>query len=224
MLRLFASTALSCLAIGLVLFGAAGTVEWLGAWVFLSEVALGSLAIGAWLAKADPVLLKERLRPPLQPNQARWDRALLIGLLCGFLVWSAMMALDSIRLGLSRVPGELQVLGSLGPIACYVMTYYAFRANSFASPVVKIDDQRAQHVADTGPYAVVRHPMYAAAIPFIIGTPLLLGSWIGLALSPLLILLLALRAVGEERLLRRELPAYSSYVARVRYRLVPGVW
>ena len=75
-----------------------------------------------------------------------------------------------------------------------------------------------------GSYAVVRHPMYSGALLLILGTPLLLGSWWGLALSPVLILLFAVRAVLEERTLMVELPGYVGYAARVRYRLIPGVW
>jgi protein-S-isoprenylcysteine O-methyltransferase Ste14 len=222
--RLVGSTVLTCVIVGLALFGAAGTVEWPAAWVFLVEVGLGSLAIGGWLAKADPALLAERLRPPVQRDQAAWDTVLLRGLLGGLIGWAALMGLDAVRFGLSHVPVELRAVGSLGPIACYAMTYCAFRVNSFASPVVKVDEARSQRLVDTGPYAIVRHPMYAGAIPFLIGTPLLLGSWIGLGLSPIAILILAIRAVGEEGLLRREMPEYAEYAARVPYRMVPAVW
>jgi protein-S-isoprenylcysteine O-methyltransferase Ste14 len=79
-------------------------------------------------------------------------------------------------------------------------------------------------VIDTGPYAVVRHPMYAAAILYLVGIPLLLGSWLGLLVVPLMIAGMAPRAVLEERLLRRELQGYADYTTRVRYRLIPGVW
>jgi len=84
--------------------------------------------------------------------------------------------------------------------------------------------QPAHQVIDTGPYAVVRHPMYASAISYLVGMPLLLGSWYGLVAVPLLVAGLAPRAVLEERVLRRELPGYEDYMRRVRFRLVPGVW
>jgi protein-S-isoprenylcysteine O-methyltransferase Ste14 len=98
------------------------------------------------------------------------------------------------------------------------------RENSYASPLVKIDAERGHKVISTGPYAWVRHPMYGAAIPYFIGVPLLLGSWYALAIGFLLIGILALRAVWEEQTLMTELPGYTDYAQRVRYRLVPWVW
>ena len=79
-------------------------------------------------------------------------------------------------------------------------------------------------MVSTGPYAYVRHPMYAGALLFIAGAPLLLGSWWGLAAGPALMLLIAMRAVLEERTLAAELPGYADYAARVRYRLIPRLW
>jgi protein-S-isoprenylcysteine O-methyltransferase Ste14 len=99
-----------------------------------------------------------------------------------------------------------------------------FRANSFAAPIVKLQAERGHSIADTGPYAYVRHPMYAGAIPFLIGMPLLLDSWYGLIGSAVTVVALGFRAVGEERLLTRELDGYPEYAARVRYRLVPSLW
>jgi protein-S-isoprenylcysteine O-methyltransferase Ste14 len=101
-------------------------------------------------------------------------------------------------------------------------TWWTFRENAFAAPVVKI--QKDQKVIDTGPYAIIRHPMYASALFFLIGMPLLLGSWLGLAFSVVFILGVAWRAMHEERALSAELSGYQDYAARVRYRLIPYVW
>ena len=89
---------------------------------------------------------------------------------------------------------------------------------------MKIARERGHRVVSTGPYACVRHPMYAGALLFFIGTPLLLGSWYGLAAVPVLTVVLAARAVMEERMLADELPGYRDYATRVRYRLIPGLW
>ena len=99
-----------------------------------------------------------------------------------------------------------------------------FRANSYAAPVVKIQKDRGHAIATSGPYATVRHPMYAGAILFLLGTPLLLGSWFGLALAPVIVVGLAVRAVLEERTLSAQFPTYADYAARVRYRFVPLIW
>jgi protein-S-isoprenylcysteine O-methyltransferase Ste14 len=138
--------------------------------------------------------------------------------------WFVAMALDAVRFGWSVVPLWIQALGLLAiAVAMYIM-FLIMRTNSFAAPVVKIQAERGHRVISDGPYAVVRHPMYSGALLLILGTPLLLGSWWGLALSPVLILLFAVRAVMEERTLMAELPGYAGYAARVRYRLIPMVW
>ena len=108
-------------------------------------------------------------------------------------------------------------------IAGFLATLLVFRENSFAAPVVRVQAERAQLVIDTGPYSVVRHPMYASAVLCLLGMPLLLGSWYGLLVVPLMVLVVP-RAVFEERLLKQQLPGYAEYMERVRYRLIPGVW
>jgi protein-S-isoprenylcysteine O-methyltransferase Ste14 len=104
------------------------------------------------------------------------------------------------------------------------LCYLTFRENSYAAPVVKIQRERGHRVVSTGPYAHIRHPMYAGALLFFIGTPLLLGSWWGLVAAPVIAAMLAVRAALEERTLADELPGYRDYTARVRYRLIPGIW
>jgi protein-S-isoprenylcysteine O-methyltransferase Ste14 len=99
-----------------------------------------------------------------------------------------------------------------------------FAANTFAAPVVRIQSERNQRVIDTGPYALVRHPMYAAALLYLVGMPLLLGSWYGLIGTVIFAMGISARAVQEERKLQRELPGYADYITRVRYRLIPGIW
>jgi protein-S-isoprenylcysteine O-methyltransferase Ste14 len=122
------------------------------------------------------------------------------------------------------VPFVLSVLGALGIAVCIVFTLFVFRANSFAAPVVKVQTERGHRVIDFGPYAVVRHPMYAGAILYLAGTPLMLGSWLGLACVPFMVVGLGYRAVLEERMLAGQLEGYASYMERVRYRLVPYLW
>jgi protein-S-isoprenylcysteine O-methyltransferase Ste14 len=101
---------------------------------------------------------------------------------------------------------------------------WVMHSNSFAAPVVKVQAERGHRVIDTGPYAHVRHPMYSGTVLFFFGTPLLLGSWWGVILAPLFVVLFAIRAGIEERTLLAGLPGYADYTARVRYRLVPGIW
>lgn len=221
-LRMSVQTALTLLFMAAVLILAAGTPDWPAAWAFLGELGVLGLAVGLWLAWRDPGLLAERLRSPLQPDQAPWDRRFMVGAGLGFTAWLALMGLDAQRLRLSTVPPFLAGVGVLLILAAVWIAWLTFIANPWASPVVKV--QEGQAIADTGPYRFVRHPLYAGAVAFFIGAPLMLGSWLGLAAAPLLIAAIGARAIGEERLLRARAPGYEDYAARVPYRLVPRVW
>src|SRR5688572_92805 len=213
------------LAIMLVLlFVPAGTLAWPAAWIFLIEFSLASILITRWLLRHNPDLLAERMKPLIQREQKPWDKALMAVFLLLWCAWFVVMALDAVRFGWSVVPFWLRVLGAVAIAMSMYIMHLIMRTNSFAAPVVKIQPERGHRVISDGPYAVVRHPMYGGALLLILGVPLLLGSWWGLALSPVIILLFAIRAVLEERTLMAELPGYTDYAARVRYRLIPGVW
>ena len=221
-LRLIVQTALWLVFMGAVLFLAAGSPDWPAAWAFLSELGVLGLAVGLWLAWHDPALLAERLASPVQPDQKPWDRRFMIGAVVGFTAWLALMAVDAQRLRLSTVPSFLEGVGVLLIFASVWVGWLTFMANPWAAPVVKF--QAGQSIVTTGPYRFVRHPMYAGAIAFFVGAPLMLGSWLGLAVAPLLVAAIGWRALGEERMLRAEAPGYDDYAAKVRYRFVPRVW
>ena len=218
LLRLVAWTAF----IAALILWPAGTLAYPGAWVFIGLFAGGGLAMILWLSKHSPSLLRERMSSPLQRAQKPWDRVFLVLFMLGFFGWMALMGWDAARTGFTAVPPWLQALGGVGIAINMLGTWWTFRENAFAAPVVKI--QEGQRAVDTGPYAVVRHPMYASALFLFIGVPLLLGSWLGLAFSAVFILGIAWRAMQEERVLRAELSGYEGYAARVRYRFVPRVW
>lgn len=206
-----------------LLFIPAGTLAWPGAWVFFILLATVSVAGMTWLARHDPALLRERLRPPIQKGQKPWDRALMLTFLPLWFGWYALMGFDK-RFGWSDVPAPLQVVGFILLLLAVYVSWLTMRANSFAAPVIKVQKERGHKVISTGPYAYVRHPMYASVLLYGAGAPLLLGSWWGLAVAPVLIAALGVRAVFEERMLIDELPGYADYTKRVRSRFVPGVW
>lgn len=207
---------------GALIFWPAGTLAFPGAWAMMIILMTGGLTITTWLARHSPQLLQERLRPPVQRGQDVWDRIWTVLFLCAFCGWCAAMGWDAARTGFTAVPAWGQVLGGLGVALSMLGGWWAFRVNAFAAPVVKI--QEGQQVIDTGPYAVVRHPLYANALWLFFGAPLLLGSRLGLILAPVMILSMAWRAVHEEAALRRDLVGYDQYARRVRYRLIPGIW
>jgi protein-S-isoprenylcysteine O-methyltransferase Ste14 len=207
-----------------LLFGSAGTLAWPEAWVLLAELGILGLASGIAIGRSDPALLRERMGAPIQRGQKRWDKVLLMGV---FVLWMSqyiVAGLDAVRLRASDVPPWLEVAGALAVALGFYVFHAVMLANTFAAPVVKIQTERKHHVVTSGPYALVRHPMYAGVIPMSVGTALLLGSWWALLWSLAIVALLGYRAVLEEATLASELDGYAAYAARVRYRLVPGVW
>jgi len=211
------------LGFAVLLFVPAGTLHWPAAWVFLGFMIASGLGFGGWLARTDPGLMAERMRSPVRADQPADDKKLLLVFFAVNVIWLIVMGLDE-RFRLSRMPFALQVLGLLLLIASSVFIMWVFRTNSFAAAVVRVQSERGHHVISTGPYAFVRHPMYSGAVPFMVGIALLLGSWWGTAIAPVFAILFGLRARIEERTLTAGLPDYADYAARVRYRLLPGVW
>jgi protein-S-isoprenylcysteine O-methyltransferase Ste14 len=205
----------------LVLFLAAGTIAWPAAWIFLL-LFYGDIALTVrWLARHNPGLLEERMSV-FKPNAKR-DMMFILVTAVSF-VWLIVMPLDVGRFHWTHLPLWLQVVGVLVLVGSFVMMYLAFRENAFVTPTVRIQEERGQTVVSSGPYKYVRHPMYSGFLLFFVGMPLLLGSAFGLLLAPVLIGVIARRAVLEERLLRKELPGYDAYMARVKYRFIPYVW
>lgn len=221
--KLLLQNTITTAGMGALLFACAGTMHWPSAWVFLATCALLSPLCGWWLYRVDPALLAERLRPVLQKDQPAADKAFMIVFVIAMLAWLAAMGLDR-RTQSSDVPVAFQALGLVLFVLSTLFILWVFRENSFAAPVVKLQAERAQRVVSTGPYAHVRHPMYSGMILFFAGVPLLLGSWWGLVMAPIIVVLFAVRIGIEERTLREGLPGYSDYMTRVRYRLLPGVW
>ncbi|QOZ78268.1 isoprenylcysteine carboxylmethyltransferase family protein [Bradyrhizobium sp. CCBAU 53351] len=221
--RLLLQNTITTVAMGALLFASAGTLRWPAAWAFLAACILLGPLCGWWLYRIDPALLAERLRPLLQKDQPAADKVFMGALIVAMLAWLVLIGIDR-RVEGSDMPVALQVAGVALFLLSTLFTLWVFRENSFAAPVVKLQAERAQRVISTGPYAHVRHPMYSGMVLFFTGLPLLLGSWWGLAMVPVFIALFAIRIGIEERILRDGLPGYADYAARVRYRLVPGVW
>ena len=208
----------------LALFLAAGTVFWLAGWVFLTLFFGFTIALSRWLLNHNPGLLTERMTGIGKPDQKAWDKVFFGLANVIFLTWLILMPLDAVRFHWSQMPGWLQIVGTLLLLCSFYLFFLTFRENAYLSPAVRIQTDRGQTVVSTGPYHYVRHPMYATAIILLVGATLLLGSWYGLGLVLLLVMAIALRAVQEERTLRAELPGYDTYMAQVKYRLIPYVW
>jgi len=204
-----------------IYFLAAGRITLLWGWVYLG-VALISLVIGGfYVLRLNPQAINERGRPA--ENQKAWDKTFVkLYTPLYFLVY-IVAGLDA-RFGWSQVPLWLHLLGVVGTFAGSFLTYAAMAHNPFLAQVVQIADQRGHRVATGGPYSMVRHPMYASFFLSYPGAAFLLGSWWTFIPVVLACILVLIRTALEDRTLQAELPGYAEYAARVRYRLLPGVW
>ena len=223
-LQLLANIAGMAVVFALVLFLPAGTWTWPAGWVFFALFFGFVLALSFWLLRFNPELMAERLSGVGRQDQKTWDKVLLAVVGTSFFGWLALMGVDAARFHWSHLPVGLQVMGAALLVASFWMFYLTFRFNPFLSPAVRVQTERSQTVVDTGPYRYVRHPMYAAFVLFTFATAMLLGSWWGVAASLVLVVMVAVRAALEERMLREELAGYDAYARRVRYRLIPFVW
>ena len=221
--RLIKQTVIWLTVLGAILFVTAGTFDWPGAWVLLIESGVLGVISGVRIARHDPELLKERMRGPIQKEQKPWDKRLLTVIFSLCFLMPIVAGLE-VRFGTSTMPVSLQVLGAFALAFGFYVFHVVMETNSYASAVVRIQSERGQKVISTGPYAYVRHPMYAGAIAYFLGLGLLLGSWYAVGIGIVIITLFGLRALWEEETLARELDGYAAYAARVRYRLIPGVW
>jgi protein-S-isoprenylcysteine O-methyltransferase Ste14 len=214
----YIQSAIFLLLTAVALFASAGTIAIPAFWIYLAIFAAVFVSAFLWL---DPDLLRERMRPggKRPPLALR----LFSGVL--FLHW-IVAGLDHGRFHWSdNVPPWLQAVGLLALIAGYGLAFWAMTVNRFFSSVVRIQTDRGHVVVTTGPYAVIRHPGYTAGIIIMVASGIALGSWISavvLMIGSLPFLLY--RAITEDRVLRAELPGYSDYARRVRWRLFPGLW
>jgi protein-S-isoprenylcysteine O-methyltransferase Ste14 len=209
---------------GAIIFFAAGTIDYAGGWLYLGEMIAASVVFGAHIMRVDPGLLKERLKPPVQKDQPLADKLVLIPILLFIFGGMAFMAADAARWRWSMMPPAVQWAGCGLLLVALSFIHWVMRTNSFAAPVVKIQKERGQAVITTGPYAIVRHPMYFGALFYMAATSLVLGSWWGLVTVPFLALLFGIRIGVEEQTLRMGLDGYDDYARRVRWRLVPFIW
>jgi protein-S-isoprenylcysteine O-methyltransferase Ste14 len=223
-LKVWIALGIEFLVFALLLFLAAGTIMWTAGWAFLILFFGGAMAITLVLARLDPALLDERMKPPIQPGQPLWDRIFLCAVILLWLGWLILMGLDAVRFRWSVMPIWLQLIGLVGIALSFWICYRTFRENTFLAPVVRIQKERGHKVISTGPYSIVRHPLYSAVLIMLPSTGLMLGSWYGLASSFLINAAIVFRTWMEDDKLKQELDGYADYAVRVRYRLLPFVW
>jgi protein-S-isoprenylcysteine O-methyltransferase Ste14 len=209
------------IVLGAVIFIPAGTLAYWQGWVFIIVFTTCTNIIGLYLALKDPALLKRRMKAGPAAETRPVQKAVISLAILSFFVLAVVSVLDA-RFGWSRVPARVSVLGDVLVALGLMIDLRVFRENSYGAST--IEKMEGQTVISTGPYAVVRHPMYAGVVIMVLGMPLALGSCWGLLFMLVNIPILMLRILDEEKMLRGELDGYDAYVRDVRYRLVPGIW
>ena len=202
-------------------FAFAGRLDWWRGWLYVGSLLLIAGISFAVLRRKNPDLMRRRLE--WQPGVKRFERFVLAATIAGFLGFYAVAGLDA-RYGWSQLSAAWVWPGIALELLGFVPIYLAIAENPFLERHVRIQTELGHHVVTTGPYRVVRHPMYSGLMLLLPGLPLILGSAWSFVPITMLMATFMVRTVLEDGALRRELPGYEEYCTRTRYRLVPGVW
>jgi protein-S-isoprenylcysteine O-methyltransferase Ste14 len=208
-------------AMGLLLFVLARTTKYWQAWVYLGIFTGASLLITLYLMKKDPALLMRRMSSGPTAERESTQKVIMFFASIGFIGLLILPALDH-RFGWSMVPFPVVIAGDTLVAVGFYFIFLVYRENTFTSATIEV--AKDQKVISTGPYALVRHPMYASAFLYLVGTPLALGSYWGLLALLFMMSFLIWRLFDEEKFLAENLPGYTEYQKQVRHRLVPYVW
>jgi protein-S-isoprenylcysteine O-methyltransferase Ste14 len=204
----------------------AGIWYWWEAWVVTVIWTISGVVMTNYLMHNDPELLAERLKlMPFQKEQKSWDKVIMLIFFIAAIALYIIPGFDVVRYGWSEpLPLWMKVIAVLIHFPCFVMLGWVMRENTYLSQVVKIDKQRNHQVITTGPYALVRHPMYTVTIVLLFAMPVALGSRFALIVSAFLAVLLVVRTYLEDRTLYAELKGYPEYTKQTPYRLIPWIW
>ena len=222
LVRLVADSALVAIA----LFVSAGTFAWPRAWVLLAVMLVVRIVSALAIYRVSPALLRERAKLPIHADQPLTDKLLLLAVIAtGFVGLPLIAGFDVFHWHVLRRPAPL--IGSLG-LVLFAMGWgikaLALRANAFAITVVRLQAERHHALVDSGVYGIVRHPFYAGTPLVLVGLGLWLESYTSVLFAVVPIAFVLMRLEREERFLRRALPGYTEYAARVPHRLLPGIW
>lgn len=207
--------------LGVVLFAPAGTIHYWQAWVYLAVFSGASALITAYLWRYDPKLLERRVHAGPAAEKEKSQKLIQFLASIAFLGEMVLPAIDH-RFTWSHVPLAYTVAGEILVLFGFFVVFLVFKENTFTSATIQVDPD--QRVVSTGPYAIVRHPMYTGALVMLFGTPIALGSWWGLLMVVPMIAVLVLRILDEEKFLACGLPGYMDYCRRVKFRLAPLIW
>ena len=223
--QFIASTVLTVVFFPALILGLGGNWRWVEGWIFALWFDAMMLSITCYLYVKDPALLAERAQAPGAKNQKAWDKYLLWAIYIIAMAWLIIMPLDAERFHWSPpFPLWLKVLGFVLLLPALYFMVQATVENTYLSSLVRIQNERGQHVITSGVYSIVRHPLYFGCLLMMLGGPLLLGSIYGLILTLLGTVIVIGRIFGEEKMLSEELEGYAEYQKKVRFRLIPHLW
>lgn len=224
--RIWLSLVVRMTLFAVALMWPAGTWRWWEAWALVVLWTGFGVVMVNYLLRHDPALLAERLKlVPLHRDQRGWDKVLMLMFVVGGIGLYLAPGFDVVRYEWSQpLPVWMRIAAILIHLPCFVVLGWVMRENTYLAQVVKIDEERGHRVISTGPYALVRHPMYTVMIVLLFAVPVALGSRFALILAVLLTGLVIVRTYLEDRTLHAELSGYPEYARQIRYRLVPGVW
>jgi protein-S-isoprenylcysteine O-methyltransferase Ste14 len=220
-LKAFAGLLLLFVSMAALLFIAAGTSDYWQAWIFLAVYFGSSLALTLYLMKEDPALLQRRMRGGPTAEKEPVQKIIMLITSLGFIGLLVVPALDH-RFAWSQMPPYMALAGDVLVGAGLLAIFFVFRENSFTSATIELAPD--QKVISSGPYALVRHPMYSGALVMLLGMPIALGSWWGALFVVAILPALIWRLLEEEKFLAKNLAGYVAYQNSVRHRLLPWVW
>lgn len=204
-----------------IIYFAAGTWDYWQGWVFLAVFTASTTAFGVYLAIYDKPLLERRMNAGPWKEKEASQKIIVSLIILTFFAFMILPILDH-RFGLSPVPGWASILGNVIIVLSFLFIFWVIKVNTWAASNINVEE--GQKVVTTGPYAYVRHPMYAGALWLFVGMPLALGSWWSIGLLIPFFPVILWRLLDEERILIRDLPGYTDYMKKLKYRLVPFVW
>jgi protein-S-isoprenylcysteine O-methyltransferase Ste14 len=202
----------------LLFFLPAGSFSYWEAWVFSVVFFIPMFFTMNYLTKKDPELLKRRLK---MKEKDKDQKAIVKLFRLPFFIGFLIPGFDY-RFHWSEVSPVVVIIANILVFLGYLFVFSVFRENSYASRIVEVEEE--QKVISTGPYAIVRHPMYTGMITMFLAMPVALGSWWALFVFGFLPVIMAFRILSEEKILSRELPGYSEYCQKTRFRLIPYIW
>lgn len=220
LLKIIIRIMLILILLGLLFFLTAGTLNYREAWIYIAVVFIPAIFIIGYFYLKDPEFIGGRILKRREKEESPKTIQKIFSLV--FLVALLIPGLD-FRFNWSEVPVWLVLISDIMVLAGYIFMARVWEENRYASAIIEITKE--QKVIDTGPYKVVRHPMYLGGASFILFTPLALGSWWALIpFSFMTITALVMRIKDEEKFLKKNLPGYTEYCRKTRYRIIPFIW